>query len=97
MAQIEKSAVQCGSAARESVEGGDAAQALIREGAGAVGRLADGVTGTLAATRTGLRQIATIEESGRRIDRIVDAVALLSVQTTMLALSGSVEAARAGD
>ena len=34
---------------------------------------------------------------GRRIEKIVDAIALMAVQTSMLAVSGSVEAARAGD
>jgi methyl-accepting chemotaxis protein len=33
----------------------------------------------------------------RRIDKIVDGIVLIAVQTTMLAVSGAVEAARAGD
>ena len=37
------------------------------------------------------------ETVGRRIEKIVDAIALKTVQTNMLAVSGSVEAARAGD
>ena len=37
------------------------------------------------------------ETVGRRIEKIVDAIALIAVQTSMLAVSGSVEAARAGD
>ena len=97
MTQIEKSAIAWGTAARDTVARIEEAQALIRNGAGAVDRLAEGVAGALAAARGGLEQIATLDESSRRIDRIVDAIALLSVQTTMLALSGSVEAARAGE
>jgi methyl-accepting chemotaxis protein len=34
---------------------------------------------------------------GRKVEKIVDAIALITVQTSMLAVSGSVEAARAGD
>jgi methyl-accepting chemotaxis protein len=34
---------------------------------------------------------------GRKIEKIIDAMALVAVQTSMLAVSGSVEAARAGD
>ena len=34
---------------------------------------------------------------GRRIEKIVEAIALIAVQTSMLAVSGAVEAARAGD
>ncbi len=37
------------------------------------------------------------EAVGRKIEKIVDAIALIAVQTSMLAVSGSVEAARAGD
>ena len=37
------------------------------------------------------------ETAGRRIEKIVDAIALMAVQTSMLAVSGSVEAARAGN
>ena len=97
MAQIERSAITSGDAAREAVGRVDEAHTLIRSSVGAVNRLAEGVTGTSTETRGGLQLITTLEESGRRIDRIVDAIALLSVQTTMLALSGSVEAARAGE
>jgi methyl-accepting chemotaxis protein len=41
--------------------------------------------------------IASLEAASRRIDKIVDRIALVAVQTTMLAVSGAVEAARAGD
>ena len=41
--------------------------------------------------------IGSLESSSRRIDKIVERIALLAVQTNMLAVSGSVEAARAGD
>jgi len=39
--------------------------------------------------------LATLEKSSRRIEKIVDGIALVAVQTNMLAVSGSVEAARA--
>ena len=38
-----------------------------------------------------------MDESGRRIEKIVDGIALVAVQTNMLAVSGSIEAARAGE
>jgi methyl-accepting chemotaxis protein len=41
--------------------------------------------------------IGSLESSGRRIEKIVDSIALVAVQTNMLAVSGSVEAARAGE
>ena len=41
--------------------------------------------------------IKRLEGVGRRMEKIVEAIALVAVQTSMLAVSGSVEAARAGD
>jgi methyl-accepting chemotaxis protein len=38
-----------------------------------------------------------LDESGRRIEKIVDSIALVAVQTNMLAVSGSIEAARTGE
>jgi methyl-accepting chemotaxis protein len=95
--QLEKSATSAGNSVRDSAARIDGTQGLIRDSTTKVDRLAEGVAGTLAATRSGLDLIAALEDSSRRIDRIVDNISLLSVQTTMLALSGSVEAARAGE
>ena len=44
-------------------------------------------------TRTSLATIVRSETVGRRIEKIIDAIALMAVQTSMLAVSGSVEAA----
>nr|WP_158916164.1 methyl-accepting chemotaxis protein [Caulobacter sp. S45] len=55
-----------------------------------------GVTTAIDVTRISLATIVRLEGIGRRIEKIVDGIALVAVQTTMLAVSGSVEAARAG-
>ena len=59
-------------------------------------RLADSVG--IAAGETGAiaRDVAALDATARRIEKIVDAIALVAVQTNMLAVSGAVEAARAG-
>jgi methyl-accepting chemotaxis protein len=44
-----------------------------------------------------MQGIKQLEGVGRRIGKIVDAIALVAVQTSMLAVSGAVEAARAGE
>lgn len=62
----------------------------------AVERLMQGVTAATESTRASLTIINKLEPTGRRIEKIVDSIALVAVQTTMLAVSGSVEAARAG-
>jgi methyl-accepting chemotaxis protein len=80
-----------------------AAEQQIREmegsfkaGRTAIERLMQGVTAAAESTRTSLAIINKLEPTGRRIEKIVDSIALVAVQTTMLAVSGSVEAARAG-
>jgi methyl-accepting chemotaxis protein len=72
-------------------------EAALKDSRAAVGRLVDGVDTALVDTRTSLATIVRSETVGRRIEKIVDAIALMAVQTNMLAVSGSVEAARAGD
>ena len=79
------------------VEQTDEIMGRLRDGRAAVSQLAGGVAGGLAEARAVLADVEALEESGRRIEKIVDAIALVAVQTTMLAVSGSVEAARAGD
>lgn len=52
------------------------------------------------AARDGIdnvRRVAELEQISRRIDKIVDAIANVSIQTNMLAVNGSVESARAGE
>jgi methyl-accepting chemotaxis protein len=43
------------------------------------------------------RNVLELEERTRRIDKIVDAIVMVTVQTKMLAVNGNVEAARAGE
>ncbi len=43
------------------------------------------------------KNVLELEERTRRIDKIVDAIVMVSVQTNMLAVNGNVEAARAGE
>ncbi len=43
------------------------------------------------------RNVKELEERTRKIDKIVDAIVMVAVQTNMLAVNGNVEAARAGE
>ena len=43
------------------------------------------------------RNVRQLEERTRKIDKIVDAIVMVTVQTNMLAVNGNVEAARAGE
>ncbi len=49
------------------------------------------------ASMTSAKNVLQLEERTRRIDKIVDAIVMVTVQTNMLAVNGNVEAARAGE
>jgi methyl-accepting chemotaxis protein len=58
------------------------------------------IAGVMQAVEAGNKsrgQMTALEQISRRIDKIVDAITTVSIQTNMLAVNGSVEAARAGD
>jgi methyl-accepting chemotaxis protein len=69
----------------------------VDDGKTTLRRLVTGVETSLRDAGTSLEQIFSLEKLSRRIDKIVDGIALIAVQTSMLAVSGAVEAARAGD
>jgi methyl-accepting chemotaxis protein len=56
-----------------------------------------GVSDALAETNKSSRLTTGLEQVSRRIDKIVDSITTVSIQTNMLAINGSIEAARAGD
>jgi methyl-accepting chemotaxis protein len=68
----------------------------LRDSRAVVEALMRGVADAVAKTRSSLGAVAALDVAGRRIEKIIDSIALVTVQTTMLAVSGSVEAARAG-
>lgn len=80
--------------ANDRVENIDAA---LNKGRTAVQTLLNGVDVALQQTRTSASTVKRLEGLGRKIEKIIAAIALIAVQTGMLAVSGAVEAARAGD
>ncbi len=58
--------------------------------------LMSGVLTGVASTQASLSIILRLEAVGRKIEKVVDNIGTVAVQTTMLAVSGSIEAARAG-
>ena len=96
LAQIEKGARQAQQNADKSNERIRRMGEGVKEGARTVGGLVAGVSAGLDKTRGSLATIGRLETLGRDIEKIVNRISLVVVQTTMLAVSGAIEAARAG-
>ena len=97
MTQIDRSANVAKANAATASEQAAAMDGALKDSRKAVESLVGGVAVALSETRASLTMIMSLETIGRRIDKIVDGIALVAVQTSMLAVSGAVEAARAGD
>ncbi|MDE1146246.1 MAG: methyl-accepting chemotaxis protein [Azospirillaceae bacterium] len=97
MAQIQRAAAATGAAAAQAQGRVRAAQTRLADSRVAVTKLTNGVGRAVSETRGAIDLIGKLEETGARMEKIVDNIAIIAVQTTMLAVSGSVEAARAGD
>ena len=96
LTQIEKSARNSQTNATAAEERLVALRAGLASSASSVESLVAEAANSLDATRASLVTIGRLEAVGRRIEKIVNGISLIVVQTTMLAVSGSVEAARAG-
>jgi methyl-accepting chemotaxis protein len=97
LAQIERSAHVAQEKSRVANERVSAIARVLTESRKSVEDLVLGVSEILERTRGSLFNIVQLEAVGRKIERIVESIMLVTVQTSMLAVSGSVEAARAGE
>ena len=95
--QIEKAASRAQANAERTGERVSGMAAALRRSRDAVRALTEGVLDAVEQTRTSLTMVTGLETVSRRIDNVIDKIALIAVQTTMLAVSGAVEAARAGE
>ena len=111
-AEVQSAGTEEASAATSLIEKGvEIAQALATVGAQKVAAIRDllainktavdamlmGISTSAAASRASIDQMQELELVSRRIDKIVDAISTVSIQTNMLAVNGAVEAARAGE
>jgi len=63
----------------------------------AVDELLAGISAAFELNMASARNIKRLEDTTRKIDKIVDAIVNVTIQTNMLAVNGSIEAARAGE
>ena len=97
LSQIEKSAVVAQSNATAANGYVKDMEAALKQSRDTVEALIAGAKRALDETQVSLTMITGLEKIGRQIDKVVDGISLVAVQTSMLAVSGAVEAARAGD
>ncbi len=97
LVQIEKSARIAQDRSRLANERVGAMEGVLVKTKTAVSDLIASVDDALEQTRGSLKTIIQLESVGRKIEKIVDSISLVTMQTSMLAVSGAVEAARAGD
>jgi methyl-accepting chemotaxis protein len=97
LSQIETSARVTQTTSRVAAERVENIDVALKEGRKSVEVMLGGVDSALQQTRASVATIKRLESLGRRIEKITAGIALIAVQTGMLAVSGAVEAARAGD
>jgi methyl-accepting chemotaxis protein len=95
--QIEKVARSAHQKATSAFDRTKQMQEMLAETSLKTGELSAGVTRSLETTRQSLSLIAGLEGVSRNVEKIVDGIGMVSIQTNMLAVSGSVEAARAAE
>jgi methyl-accepting chemotaxis protein len=97
LTQIDRSARLSQTNAKTGDERVASLDAALSEGRRSIESLIQGISTALEDTRASMSSITRLEGVGRSIEKIVDTITLVAIQTSMLAVSGSVEAARAGD
>jgi methyl-accepting chemotaxis protein len=96
-AQLRHAAKAMGDRAELSVEKAVATQKLLTTNKANVDAAIVNIGKSADAAAESSKNILELQERTRRIDKIVDAIVMVTVQTKMLAVNGNVEAARAGE
>jgi methyl-accepting chemotaxis protein len=96
-AEIEKAATVSDRRAGESLSRAKVMSETLVSNQGAVAGIANGLKSAVEAGKKTQDQVNSLELVTRRIDKIVESISTVSIQTGMLAVNGAIEAARAGE
>ncbi|KMT22004.1 methyl-accepting chemotaxis protein [Clostridium cylindrosporum] len=96
-ARLATASAQMSGRAIESTEKVAKLQALLEGNKSRVDNLIQGISLSAESSIESSGNIKVLEDTTRKIDKIVDAIVNVTIQTNMLAVNGSIEAARAGE
>lgn len=97
MNQIETSATTARKNADIALDRTAVMSEAMRESHASMAAMASSVSLSISKTGESLQIMRQLELANRRISKLIDSIGMTAIQTTMLAVSGAVEAARAGD
>ncbi|HET9957668.1 MAG TPA: methyl-accepting chemotaxis protein [Polyangiaceae bacterium] len=95
--EIEKGAQVADGRATEALDKARKMQDALSSNKASVTEVSDGIQRSVEAGRKSQEQVTSLELVTRRIDKIVESISTVSIQTGMLAVNGAIEAARAGE
>jgi methyl-accepting chemotaxis protein len=95
--QMEKNSKAVGERARVIATKAESVRKLLSENTTRIEAMIVGISTASDVSIKSAANIRKLEERTRTIDKIVDTISNVAIQTTMLAVNGSIEAARAGD
>lgn len=84
-------------AARLALQNGEAMLEILQAHKKGIRAMAENILAGVAVTQESATQARSLEKLSQRINKIVGAIAQISVQTNMLAVSGAIEGARASE
>jgi len=95
--QLERNTREMSERATQGAERGTTIRKMLTENKLAVDNMIVNIGNAADASLASVKNIQELEGRTRRIDKIVDSIVMVTVQTRMLAVNGNVEAARAGE